>query len=76
VARLAAVVPRAEELPVVAVLLAEAEPKAVVDPKVAVARPVAAQPVVCLTLVAVPLAVVRAVIPLQAVAVAVAAAVE
>jgi hypothetical protein len=65
------VVPRAVE-----VLLAEVELQVAAERRAAVAQPVAAQPVVCPTLVAEPLAVVRAVIPLRAVAAAVAAAVE
>jgi hypothetical protein len=68
---LAVVVPRAA-----AELLAVAERLVVAVPRVAAARPAVAQQAVCLTLEAVPLAVVRAVIPLPVVAVAVAAAVE
>jgi hypothetical protein len=63
----------------VAVLLAVARAAAalrVVVPKVAAARPVVEPRAVCLTLAAVPLAVVRADIRLLAVARAVAAAVE
>jgi hypothetical protein len=72
-----AVVPRAAEVLLVVAELraAVAELQAVGRPVVA-ARPVGVQPVVCLTLVAGPLAVVRADSPLRAVAVAVAAAVE
>jgi len=53
-----------------------AAPRVVVQLAVVAPRAVEARPVACLTLVAVPLAVVRAVFPLQAVAVVVAAAVE
>jgi hypothetical protein len=73
-----AVVPRAAEVLLVVAELraAVAELQAVVARPVVAARPVGVQPVVCLTLVAGPLAVVRADSPLRAVAVAVAAAVE
>jgi hypothetical protein len=73
-----AVVPRAAEVLLVVAELqgAAAEPQAGAARRVVAARPVAVQPVVCLTLVAVPLAVVRADSPLRAVATAVAAAVE
>jgi hypothetical protein len=53
-----------------------AEPRAVVVLSVAAVLPVGAPRVVCLTPEAVPLAAVRAVIPLPAVAAVVAAAVE
>jgi hypothetical protein len=72
-----AVVPRAAEVLLVAELQAVvAELQAVVARPVVAARPVAEQPVVCLTLAAGPLAVVRVDSPLRAVAMAVAAAVE
>ena len=70
---------RAAAEPLVVVQLAVAQQVAeplVVQLAVVAPRAVEARPVACLTLVAVPLAVVRAVFPLQAVAVVVAAAVE
>jgi hypothetical protein len=72
----AAASPVAVELLVVVAPRAAVVLPAVAVPRVAAARPVVAPQVACLTLEAGPLAVVRADIPLQAVARAVAAAVE